>query len=170
MSKRGGPGPAFFVVRFRGGVVSESALRIGTKDDVPAIRALVRAAYARWVPIIGREPRPMLADYERSVGLHRFDLLERDSRLVALIETEPREDHYWIENVAVLPEMQGQGLGRLLLAHAEGLARAAHHTEIRLLTNGLMASNRALYRSVGYVETLEEPFMDSTAVYLSKKL
>lgn len=33
-----------------------------------------------------------------------------------------------------------------------------------------MAANRALYRSVGYTETAEEPFMESTVVYLSKRL
>jgi ribosomal protein S18 acetylase RimI-like enzyme len=30
-----------------------------------------------------------------------------------------RLDHLWIENVAVAPEGQGRGYGRLLLAHAE---------------------------------------------------
>jgi hypothetical protein len=33
-------------------------LRQGMATDAPAIRALTRAAYAKWVPLIGREPKP----------------------------------------------------------------------------------------------------------------
>jgi GNAT superfamily N-acetyltransferase len=145
-------------------------MRHALPGDAGAIRALVRAAYAKWVPILGREPRPMTADYDAALRQHRFDLIEADGRLVALIQTEARTDHHWIENLAVLPSAQGHGLGKRLLAHAEDLARDAGLTELRLLTNGRMAANRALYRSLGYVETAEDPFMDSTVVYLSKRL
>lgn len=40
----------------------EVTMRTALPEDAIAIRALVRAAYARWVPVIGREPRPMQAD------------------------------------------------------------------------------------------------------------
>lgn len=109
----------------------EVTMRTARADDAVAIRALVRAAYARWVPVIGREPRPMTADYDAAIRDHRFDLLEEAGQLVALIETEARADHYWVENLAVLPSAQGRGLGRRLLAHAETLAGAAGLTEIR---------------------------------------
>ena len=150
--------------------MSDVTMRTALPDDAAAIRALVRAAYAKWVPIIGREPRPMQADYDAAIRDHRFDLVEEAGQLIALIETEARPDHFWIENIAVLPEAQGRGLGRQLLAHAEVLARAAGFTELRLLTNGRMTSNRALYRSVGYIQTAEEPFMESSVVYMSKRL
>lgn len=145
-------------------------MRTALPADAAAIRALVRAAYAKWVPVLGREPRPMTADYDAALRQHRFDLIEADGQLVALIETKARADHHWIENLAVLPSAQGHGLGKRLLAHAEDLARDAGLSELRLLTNGRMAANRALYRNLGYVETAEEPFMDSTVVYLSKRL
>jgi len=35
--------------------------------DASAIRALTREAYAKWVPVIGREPKPMMADYAKAV-------------------------------------------------------------------------------------------------------
>ena len=50
-------------------------LRPATPDDVPAITALVRAAYEKWVPLIGREPMPMQADYDEAVHDHMIDLL-----------------------------------------------------------------------------------------------
>ena len=150
--------------------MSDITMRTALPEDAAAIRALVRAAYAKWVPIIGREPRPMTADYDAAIHDHRFDLIEEAGQLIALIETEARPDHLWIENLAVLPEAQGRGFGRQLLTHADMLALDAGFTELRLLTNGRMATNRALYRSHGYVETAEEPFMESSVIYLSKRL
>ncbi|HEY9011713.1 MAG TPA: GNAT family N-acetyltransferase [Devosia sp.] len=145
-------------------------LRTALPHEAGALRDLARAAYAKWVPVLGREPRPMQADYEAAVQTFRFDVVELDGRIIASVQTQPREDHFWVESVAVAPEWHGQGLGRRLLAHAEVLARQSRLPEIRLLTNGKMAANRRLYASVGYTEDREEPFWDGTVVYLSKRL
>jgi ribosomal protein S18 acetylase RimI-like enzyme len=146
------------------------SFRAATPDDAAAVRALVRAAYARWVPVLGREPRPMQADYEVAVREHDFDIAERDGAMIALIETMLRDDHLWIENIAVAPEAQGQGLGTLLLERIEARARAAGRPELRLLTNGRMDVNIALYRRVGFTLDKEEPFGDGTVVYMSRRL
>jgi ribosomal protein S18 acetylase RimI-like enzyme len=140
-------------------------------DEADAIRNLVRAAYARWVPVIGREPRPMQADYEKALREHRFDLVdEAAGGILALIETELEDDHLWIENIAVAPDAQGQGIGRQLLALADEMAREAGRPELRLMTNGAMIANIRLYRSAGYVLDREEPFADGTVVYMRKTL
>ena len=39
-------------------------------SDATSIRSLVRDAYAKWVPVIGREPRPMVADQEAAIRDH----------------------------------------------------------------------------------------------------
>ena len=62
-------------------------LRRAVTADAPAIRALTRLAYAKWVPIAGREPLPMRVDYEAALRDHRIDLLYRGGDLAALIET-----------------------------------------------------------------------------------
>ena len=41
----------------------ELELRRAVMADAPAVAALTRDAYAKWVPLIGREPKPMTADY-----------------------------------------------------------------------------------------------------------
>src|SRR4051794_10754155 len=78
-------------------------VRQGQVMDAAAIRDLTREAYAKWVPVIGREPKPMTADYDEAVRKHRFDLLHVGGRLAALIETIREADHLLIENVAVSP-------------------------------------------------------------------
>lgn len=145
-------------------------LRRAIVSDAPAIRALTRLAYAKWVPIAGREPLPMRADYEAAIRDHRIDLLYREGDLAALIETIAETDHLLIENVAVSPAFQGQGLGRTLLAHAELLAAASGYAEVRLYTNKLFAANITLYQRLGYRIDREESLNGGTAVHMSKRL
>ena len=116
-------------------------LRQAMATDAAAIRELTRDAYAKWVPLIGREPKPMTANYEDAVARHRFDLLYVDGTLAALIETIREADHLLVENVAVSPSFQGRGLGRKLMAHAETLADAMGFSVIRLYTNQRFAEN-----------------------------
>ncbi|MBZ9844541.1 GNAT family N-acetyltransferase [Mesorhizobium sp. CA5] len=149
---------------------SSIRFRPAERADSATIRDIVRAAYSRWVPLIGREPMPMRADYDRAVAEHPFELAVEGDRIVGMIETMLEEDHLWIENVCVAPDAQGRGIGRLLLERAEHKARAASRFELRLLTNGAFAANVSLYKKHGYTIDREEPFMNGTTVYMSKKL
>ena len=145
-------------------------LRQGRPEDVDAIRTLTREAYARWVPVIGREPLPMTADYATALRRHRFDLLCLGETLAGLIETVAQADHLLIENVAVAPAHQGRGLGRMLLGHAEELAAAAGHAEIRLYINTLFAENISLYENRGYRIDREETWTGGVIVHMAKRL
>ena len=142
--------------------------RLATLADAPAIRALTREAYARWVPLIGREPLPMTADHARAVREHRIDLIETDGRLVALIEMIRHPDHLLIENLAVAPDCQGQGLGRALMAHADRVAASLGHRETRLYTNRAFAANLRFYAGLGYRIDREEAFGNGTVVHMSR--
>ncbi|PXA96236.1 GNAT family N-acetyltransferase [Nostoc sp. 3335mG] len=146
------------------------AFRTATADDVPAIRSLVRQAYARWVPAIGREPRPMLVDYAEAIRDFRFDLLTIDGRLAGLLQTCPCADHLWIENLAVHPHHQRRGHGQSLLVLAEQLARHAGLDRLRLLTNAAFAGNIALFEKAGYTVEQREPFLGGTTLYMTRSL
>lgn len=131
-------------------------LRRAIIADAVAVRELTRAAYAKWVPILGREPRPMTADYEAALRDHLIDLLQVDGEAAALIEMAPTADHLLIVNVAVVPAQQGRGHGRALMAHAEEVARSLNLREVRLYTNALFAENLRLYSRLGYRVDREE--------------
>lgn len=120
-----------------------------------ALTALARAAYAHYVPRIGREPAPMTADYARLVAAREVWVAGTD-RLVGLLVLEVGADHVFIQNIAVHPDAQGRGVGGALLAHAEARARRARLPEIRLYTNVAMTENRAWYGRHGYREVGEE--------------
>lgn len=151
------------------------AIRAGLRRAVPAdaaaVRDLTRAAYAKWVPVLGREAKPMAADYDVAVRDHVVDMLHLDGNLAALIEMRPEADHLLIVNVAVSPAHQARGYGRALLAHAEEFARSLMLGELRLYTNGRLTENLRLYGRVGYRVDREEvsPHLGVT-VYMSKRV
>ena len=145
-------------------------LRRAAAADAAAVQALTRQAYAKWVPLIGREPKPMQADYDRAVREHRIDLALLGGALAGLIETIDRPDHLLIENVAVAPAFQGRGVGRRLMAHAEQLAAEQGHAELRLYTNARFEENVALYRRLGYRVDREDEGPLGVAVHLSKRI
>ncbi len=146
-------------------------LRLARETDVEAIRDLTRAAYAKWVAVIGREPKPMGADYEAAVRKHRFDLLYVDDVLAGLIETVDEMTQLLIENVAVSPDFQGLGLGSKLMAHAETIATSLGHSRIWLYTNQRFTENVRLYLKLGYLIDREEDVGGGTVrVDMSKTL
>ena len=142
-----------------------------TPKDAAAIRDLVRSAYAKWVPIMGREPLPMTADYDLAVRTHIIDMMIVDRELSGLIDLVPEPDCVLILNVAIKPDQAGKGYGRALMAHAVDVARSLGHTRLRLYTNKLMAENIALYLKLGYMVDREERTPDGRdVVHMSMKI
>ena len=146
----------------------QPTLRRAGPADAETVRQLVRAAYAKWVPLLGREPMPMKADYDHAVRAHEIDLLLDGGVLVALIECIPHADHLFIENIAVAPGHQGRGFGRQLLGHAEQRARTQGLPRLGLLTAAAFESNIRLYQACGFSIDRTEPFMGGTTVHMSK--
>ncbi|MGY1844711.1 GNAT family N-acetyltransferase [Modestobacter sp. SYSU DS0875] len=128
-------------------------VRVAGDRDAAAMHQLTRAAYQPYVPRIGREPAPMLADYGHLTPPACAWVLEQDARTVAVLVGEVATDHLLIENIAVDAARRGEGLGSLLLGLAEQHARALGLAQVRLYTNVAMTENVAYYARRGYRET-----------------
>ena len=150
--------------------ISQLRLTRAVPADAAAVRQLVRDAYAKWVPVFGREPTPMTADYDLAVRQHQVDLLHIDDALVAVIEMIIRPDDLFIENIAVAPSHHSRGLGRMLIAHAEAMAKDLGLLKLSLLTGQVMESNLRLYQALGFQIDRTEPFKGGFTVYMSKEL
>lgn len=142
--------------------------RPGLTQDADLIRAFVRATFAKWVPIMGREPLPMTADYDLALQNHSFVLAFAGDTLAGVLETVVEDDHLWVETVAVRSDLQGQGLGQILMAKAADEARAKGLGELRLLTNAALTSNLAFYQANGFRTDKTEPFRGGFVVWFSK--
>ena len=149
--------------------MSEPALRRARIEDADGLTALARAAYARHVPIIGREPMPMTADWAKLLSEQEIWIVEGPAgEVVASLALDVQADHVMIWSVAVAPNDQRRGLGRRLMAFAERRACELQRPEVRLFTNARMAGNVALYVRLGYSETLREQLPDRVLVHMRK--
>ena len=136
--------------------------------DAATVAAITDAAYAKWVPVIGRKPKPMIADYSAAVRDHLIDLAYLDDKAVGLIELIPAADHLLLENIAVDPASHGQGIGRRLMQRVEAHAIEMGLPIVRLYTNKAFATNLDFYRRLGYAIEREEPFKEGFTVYFAK--
>lgn len=92
----------------------------------------------------------MAVDYEVLQG--RGELFVLGDPPVGTITLTTKGSDLWINNLAVEPERQGQGLGRALMAFAESEAVRRDAHALRLYTNELMTENLAFYRALGFRE------------------
>ena len=121
--------------------------------DVPALAEVARQAYSLYVERMGQEPAPMTADYDEVVARGEVWVAEEGRRILGMLVLSAERDHLLVENVAVVPEAQGKGVGHALMRLAEDRAAASGLAELRLYTNAAMTENLAYYPRRGYVET-----------------
>jgi ribosomal protein S18 acetylase RimI-like enzyme len=134
------------------------------------LRACAEAAYAPYVPRMGRRPAPMDADFPALVARDHVAVALLDGVPAGYVVAYPRGDHVHVENLAVLPGRQGRGVGGALLDHAEGQARAAGLAAVELYTNAAMVENLSYYPRRGYATTGQRREDGFDRVFFRKEL
>ena len=129
---------------------ADRELRRAVASDAAAITELVQRAYAHYPERIGVRPAPMDADYADEIARKEVWVAEGSGEIQAILVLRHEADHSFVDNVAVAPDAQGEGLGARLLTLAEARTAASGRREIRLLTNERMHENRALYAHLGW--------------------
>lgn len=135
------------------GAEFEYLIRPARQGEASAIRGLVRRAYEVYVPRMGREPGPMLDDYEKRVADGSAFVLEATGTIAGILVLLEYDDHLLMDNVAVDTGYQGRGIGKTLIAFAEAEAARRGYGEIRLYTHETMVENIRMYAKLGYEET-----------------
>jgi ribosomal protein S18 acetylase RimI-like enzyme len=126
--------------------------------DLEAVQSISADAYIRaYLPVIGAIPKPAREDYHARVERGEVWVLEADGSVVGLIVLEEQPDHLLVYSIAVRPDRQGRGYGKVLLRFADEEARRNGMREVRLYTNRRMARNLALYRRCGFAEIGTRP-------------
>jgi len=151
-------------------------IRRAIEGDVARIVAIARAAYIKYVPRIGREPPPMLADFAGEIAAGHVVVLEITGTVEGYLISWPDMEAYFIDNIAVDPAHQGLGLGRQLIEYAVREAKRHNLSAIQLYTNSTMTENLEIYAHMGFVEThrvMESQFNIETGfprVYMRRNL
>ncbi|PRH84551.1 GNAT family N-acetyltransferase [Labrys okinawensis] len=148
----------------------ERTMRLATQADLPAVERIIEAAYSPYIARIGRKPGPMLDDHAASIRDRHVHLIELVGEIQGILVLIPEGDALLLDNIAIAPAAQGQGLGRSLLQAAESMARNASYRRIRLYTNEAMTENIALYTRRGYIETHRAEEKGLRRVYMEKDL
>jgi ribosomal protein S18 acetylase RimI-like enzyme len=133
--------------------MAHRSIRPAERGDAAVVHDLVWMAYSKYVERIGKEPAPMLEDYDALIRAGEVWVWDEGGEVLGVLVIRPAEDHLFVDNVAVAPGHQGRGLGRELLAFAEERAQREGLPEVRLYTNEKMHENLAVYAKVGFEET-----------------
>ncbi|THG33354.1 GNAT family N-acetyltransferase [Naasia lichenicola] len=146
-----------------------------TDADAGEVLTLQRAAYATEAQLYRDAFLPALT---QSLGELRLEIMsgaglvvrsgDGRERLLAAVRTSTHDDVLHIGRLTVAPDLQGRGLGSLLLREVE---ERSTETWAELFTGHLSEGNLRLYERRGYERTRTEPLHDGvTLVYLRKRL
>lgn len=146
-------------------------IRPANPADLAAVQAIIEAAYAQYVPLIGRRPAPMEADHAAHIAAGQTHLAESaDGALLGLIVFYPQDGAMHLDTVAVDPAAIGKGIGKALIAHCEAMARQAGLPRVDLYTNARMTANLSIYPRLGYRETDRRSEHGFDRVFFTKHL
>lgn len=144
--------------------------RDATDADVDALVALVESAYRGDASRAGWTTEADILDGRRTDAEAVREIMkspdgrvltaERDGRIVACCQLEHRDDHAYFGMFAVSPALQGEGVGKQVIARAEHLARETWGAvEMRMTVISVRQELIAWYERRGYVRTGEtSPF------------
>lgn len=139
--------------------------------DEPDVRDCAERAYARYIPLLGRKPTPMVADYGAQIAAGEVHVAtDDDGILQGFIVFRPEGEYILLENIAILPSKAGRGIGKALIAFCEDEARRRGFGAVHLYTNVKMTENLSIYRRLGYVEVARRSENGFNRVFFEKAL
>jgi len=148
----------------------DRSIRQAGQEDQEAIVGCVQAAYAKYIERIGKQPAPMLADYKVLIAQGVVYVLADEEGIRGVLVMMPQGRGIFVENVAVAPRFQGQGLGHTLMAFVEQQARKEQLDEISLYTNEMMTENLLFYHKLGFEEVGRQVQDGYRRVFLRKRI
>ena len=148
----------------------DPVFRLAIASDVPVITNCVEAAYRHYMARIGKPPGPMLDNYSQVIQSHQVFVGEVSGEVAAVLVLIRDDNSILLDNIAVMPECQGIGLGTRLMQMAESEARKQGYSVIDLYTHELMTENIQIYKKLGYRVTDRRIESGYRRVYMRKDL
>lgn len=113
----------------------------------------------------------MTADFESQIADRYVYVSENaDRKIEGFIVFFQRNDHMFLENVAVRQVAAGKGIGKNLMSFCEAEAKRLGLTSIELYTNEKMTDNLSIYPHMGYEQTGQREEDGFNRVYFRKHL
>jgi GNAT superfamily N-acetyltransferase len=136
--------------------VIDQALRVrrAGRSDAAGIASVLRAAFAEYESLYTRAAfaatTPATDEIARRLGEGPTWIALLHGTVVGTVSTVSRGAALYVRSMAVVPETQGRGVGRRLLAHVERYAGERGFLHLELSTTPFLASAIALYERAGF--------------------
>lgn len=144
--------------------------REATLADIEGVQSCVNAAYYSYKDEIDLMPAPLFDDYQNKIISDDVFVIENKSQIVAILILVLKKTYLLLDNIAVHPDFQKNGLARYLLEAAEIKAQKLGYEEIQLYTNEKMINNIQIYTHIGYSELARKKESGYSRVYFRKKI
>jgi GNAT superfamily N-acetyltransferase len=135
-------------------------VRASRPDDGPALREIERRAGERFrevglANIADDEPDSVETLNEYANDGRSWVAVDDDDRPIGYVIVDDLDGNAHIEQVSVLPDHHGEGIGRALVEQARTWAAAHNRPAITLTTFSDVPWNRPLYEHLGFVVLAE---------------
>jgi len=139
--------------------------------DADAISDCIRESFKHYIPLIGKEPEPMILDYADVVRERSAFVLADGSGIVgAIVLADGNGVFMWLDILGVRTEYQKNGYGKKLIEFGESVMLKRGATESRLYTNVKFEETIAIYKHLGYEEYDRKVERGYDRVFLRKAL
>jgi len=140
---------------------TNKTIRAASQADTELIAGVLMDSFIEYEPLYTPEGFAATALNARDVTARLTEgpvwVALSDNQLVGTMSVVVKGDAVYIRGMAVLPVSRGQGIGKMLLDHAEKYARAKACKRLSLSTTPFLIEAIQLYERSGFVRTEEEP-------------
>lgn len=137
---------------------SNLKISLAEPDDAVEIAIIARRAFAKWVPILGREPIPMTMDYRAAILRREVWVVKADGQMAAFMKMSKIANSMFVDVLAVAPERQREQIGSAALRWAEATALRQRLDGVTLKTVAAYTDNILFYRVNGYTVRAQGEF------------
>lgn len=137
----------------------DQALRVrrAGRSDAPAIAWVLRASFAEYeslyTPAAFVATTPTTDDIARRLGEGPTWIALLQRAVVGTVSAVSRGEALYVRSMAVVPDVRGRGVGRLLLEQVERYAGERGFYSLELSTTPFLTSAIALYERAGFSQS-----------------
>ena len=145
-------------------------IRQATSRDAGDVAECVCRAFIDYIPLIGKQPQPMLDVYPALISQSRVYLAASQEKIVGVLVVDETDEGFCIDTLAIHPAFQGCGIGKQLIDLAENLAKQRQFQSVYLATNSLMFKTQGIYTHLGFVEYDKRIVNSYNRIMMRKKI
>ena len=130
-----------------------SQIREAELKDADKISDCIKESFKKYIPLINKEPEPMILNYTDVIKEKNVFILEENSEFIGtIILADGDETYMWLDILGVYSMYQNRGYGKKLIEFGESFMLKRGMKESRLYTNVKFEANIAIYTKLGYAE------------------